>query len=248
MRAIFKLADCELRRAMGSSLVWMLGAAVFVLVSLLFFLRLTEAQQLGGGQSLSHVHLRHLYSSTTMLLAFVAPVLTMHLLSDEQRSGALDLLIAAPLSCTTIVFGKFLGGSGLLAFPILLVSLIPAAMLPFTTLDMGMVALYFGVTLLHAGLLGAIGLYVSSLWERPAVAAMTCFLVIFLLWLCGLSGYFMAPDEPLTQVLSYLYLMGHYQAIQSGWFSTADVGYYVLLTGLCIGLTVQRLERRRILP
>lgn len=248
MRASLILAGCELRRATGSYLAWVLGAAVVGLASLLFFLELTKSQQLGGGQSLSYVNLRQLYNSTAILLAFIAPVLTMHLLSDERRSGSLDLLLAAPLSCTGIVLGKFLGGLGLLTLPVLLVSLIPVVMLPFAPLDVGMVALYLAATMLYAGALVALGLYASSLGERPAVAAVVCFLAIFLLWLCGLARYYLAPDETFTRVLAYLYLLGHYQEILSGWFSTADVGYYVLLTVLCISLTVQRLEARRILP
>ena len=130
----------------------------------------------------------------------------------------------------------------------LLVSLIPAAMLPFAPLDVGVVALYLVATLLYAAALTAIGLYASSLGGRPVVAAVICFLAIFLLGLCGLSRYFLEPDAPLTQVLSYLFLFGHYQELLSGWFSTADVVYYLLLAAVCMGLTVQRLEARRTLP
>lgn len=248
MRAIVSLAGCELRRALGSYLAWVAGAVVVMLVALLFSLQLLKAQQLGGGQSLSYVSLRQLYDSTATLLALVTPVLTMHLLSDEQRSGSLDLLLAAPLSCTHIMLGKFLGGFGLLALPVLLVTLIPAAMLPFVPLDLGMVALYLAATLLYAAALAALGLYASSLVGDPVVAAVICFAAILLLGLCGLSRYFLAPEEMLTQALAYLFLFGHHQELLSGWFSTADVAYYLLLTGLCMALTTQRLETRRTLP
>lgn len=85
-------------------------------------------------------------------------------------------------------------------------------------------------------------------WGSGEVCAGDCSWVWLRLWLGGLARYYLAPDEPFTRVLAYLYLLGHYQEILSGWFSTADVGYYVLLTALCISLTVQRLEARRILP
>ncbi len=248
MRGILSLAACELRRALGSWLAWVLSAFVVMLAALLFCIQLLKSQQMGADQSISYVLLRGLYNYMALLLTLVAPMLTMHLLSDEQRSGALELLNSTPLSCTQIMLGKFLGGLVLLLVPVLLLSLMPLSLLPFVALDLRVVAVYTGSILLYVGALTALGLYASSLGERPAVAAILSLFMIFLLWLCGLSRYFMAPDEPLTQVLSYLYLLGHYHELLTGWVSLTDVCYYLLLIGLCMGLTTQRLESRRRLP
>ena len=46
-------------------------------------------------------------------LGFVAPLLTMRLLADEQHSGTIELLLTAPVRDWEVVLGKFLAALGL---------------------------------------------------------------------------------------------------------------------------------------
>jgi ABC-2 type transport system permease protein len=46
-------------------------------------------------------------------------------------------------------------------------------------------------------------------------------------------------------VFGYLSLIGHFDNLRRGVFSTGDVAYYLLFTGLFLWLTVQRLDLER---
>ena len=44
-----------------------------------------------------------------LAMLFVGPVLTMRLLSEERRTGTLEMLLTAPITESQVVIGKFLG-------------------------------------------------------------------------------------------------------------------------------------------
>ena len=51
-----------------------------------------------------------------LVLLFVAPVLTMRLLSEERRSGTIEMLMTAPVTETQVVLGKYAAALGYYAF------------------------------------------------------------------------------------------------------------------------------------
>ena len=76
----------------------------------------------------------------------------MRLISEERRSGTLNLLLSSPVSMTEIVLGKYLGIVLFLFILVLQISLMPLSLLMGTELDMGKLA---------AGLLGEMPLPAS---------------------------------------------------------------------------------------
>jgi ABC-2 type transport system permease protein len=52
-------------------------------------------------------------------------------------------------------------------------------------------------------------------------------------------------DFPFSGVFHYLSLIGHYDSMLRGVFETSDVIYYLLVTAVFLGLTVQRLDMER---
>jgi ABC-2 type transport system permease protein len=144
---------------------------------------------------------------------------------------------------TEIVLGKFLGVT--LFFLLLLAMLItmPLSLYAGTTLDAGKLA---------AGILGlalvltsfaAIGVFMSSLTEQPVVAAISTLGLLILLWIVDWSG---ASQEQVSTLFQYLSIKAHFESFLKGLFSTADVGYYLLLIATFLILSIRRLDQQRL--
>ena len=89
----------------------------------------------------------------------------------------------------------------------------------------------------------AAGLYLSTLTRQPAIAAMTTFGLLLLLWIVDWAG---GRGGQGGTVMSYLSLMGHLKAMLRGVFDTRDVVYYLLFTVVCLVLSTKRLDSMRL--
>src|SRR4051812_34079351 len=128
--------------------------------------------------------MRNVFGVVIILLLLITPALTMRLLSEESRTGTLELLLTAPVKDWSVVLGKFLGALGLyvammaltLFYPLLLVLL-------GGNPDWGPVLSgYVGVLLLGMAFL-AVGLFASALTSNQMVAAVIAFVILLLLYL-----------------------------------------------------------------
>lgn len=177
-------------------------------------------------------------SNATLVLLMIVPLLTMRLIAGEHRAGTMQLLRAAPVSSGHIVLGKFLGLYGFLLLMLALLALMPLSLLAGTQLDLGKFASgLLGLALLLA-MLSSAGLYLSSLTRQPAVAAISSFGLFLLLWMIDSS-----TNDPASAFLS---VTGHLKSLLGGLFTTADLGYFVVATGLFLALAMQRLEAERL--
>ena len=63
-------------------------------------------------QDVGIVSLRPALGAINFILLMAAPMLTMRLLAEEQRSGTLEALMTAPVTDVDVVVGKFLAAMG----------------------------------------------------------------------------------------------------------------------------------------
>lgn len=243
---IWPIAAHEMRRIFVSPLAWAVLAVVQVLLGLVFVMSLRDyanAPDLGENPpGVSEVVGGALFGFSAIVLLLVMPLLTMRLFSEERRSGSLDLLMSAPASLTEIVLGKFLGLGGFLLVMLALIAVMPLSLLASTPLDVGRVAAgLLGLALVMSAFAAA-GLFMSSLTEQPTVAAIGTFGLLLLLWLVHWVGY---QDFAFSGAFQYLSLIGHYDSMLRGVFESSDVVYYLLVTAVFLGLTVQRLDMER---
>lgn len=179
----------------------------------------------------------------------VAPVLTMRLISEERRLGTLEMLLTAPVSDLEIVFSKFAG-----------VMIFYASMVALTLVHVGVMCWYYDggmdwgsfftgylATLLIAGLFMAFGLFVSSFFETPVLAA----LVSFVSGLAVLTTNFAATPPPvvrpgmMTDVYRFMLPFSHYKNMLAGALDTRDLAYFGLTTAFFLFLTTRVLESRK---
>ncbi len=176
-----------------------------------------------------------------------APLLTMHLFAEERRSGALDLLLSAPVSEAHVVCAKYLASLALyallllplLAFPLLLRAAAAPAALPALHTP----STLLGLLLVGAGFLAA-GLLLSLLSPRPLPAATATLALLALLLAPGLVG--LPPAFELVRPwLPAFSPVHHIRAFAEGVIDTRAIVFHVASTLFLLLLSTRILEARR---
>jgi ABC-2 type transport system permease protein len=179
-----------------------------------------------------------------LVLLFVAPVLTMRLISEERRSGTIEVLMTAPVSEAQVVIGKYLAALLFYVFLWLPTLAYPAVLAYYSEVDWGPVlAGYLGVLGIGALFL-AIGLLASSLTRSQLVAAILTFAMLIPLFTFGLLEN-LFRDETLKQAFSYLNLWQHMEEFGKGIVDTRRLVYYLTTTVLFLFLSARTLEAKK---
>jgi ABC-2 type transport system permease protein len=245
---ILTIAARELRSLFLSPLAWSILGVVQFILAYLFLGQLdtyinyqSQIAMMETPPGVTEVIVAPLFSSATIILLLVIPLITMRLVSEERRARTLPLLLSAPISMSEIVLGKYLGILGFLGIMLGLITLMPLSLLLLGTLDYGLLASNLLGLGLMLGAFAAAGLFMSTLTAQPTVAAVTSFGLLLLLWIINWAG-----DGAGQSVLAYLSLQGHYEALLRGLFNSADVVYYLLFILTFLILSIRRLDADRL--
>jgi ABC-2 type transport system permease protein len=210
----------------------------------------------GGAQAPDITPINWLF---VFLLVFTTPAITMRSLSDEARTGTLELLLTAPIRDYELVIGKWLGGflfilsilAVTLIYPIILngivignLTILPPLVSPGIDQPL-MVSSYLGVILAAAAFL-ALGVGISAIFTNQIAAFFSIFGLFFTLWfMMGLFSQLVQGSG--AQFFEYLNISGHFTALNSGSFNLTDLVYFISLTalGLFTGTTAVEVRRWR---
>lgn len=248
MNMALTIAARELRSLFLSPLAWsILGVVQFILAYLFlgsldtYIAYQSKIAMMDNPPGATEVIVAPLFSSATIILLLVIPLITMRLVSEERRARTLPLLFSAPVSMSEIVLGKYLGILGFLAIMLGLITLMPLSLLTIGTLDFGLLASnLLGLGLMLAAFAAA-GLFMSTLTAQPTVAAVTSFGLLLLLWIINWAG-----EGAGQSVLAYISLQSHYEALLRGLFNSSDVVYYLLFILTFLVLSIRRLDADRL--
>jgi len=234
MRNIMAIAKREVGSYFVSPIAYIVTAAFLVITGYLFAMILFYSRE---------ATMSYLFRYMTTILIFVAPLLTMRLLAEEQRSGTIEILLTSPVRDGEVVMGKFLASLCLLTIMLALTLYYPLILELFGNPDRGPIAAgYLGLFLLGGALLAA-GVLTSSLTQNQIVAAVLGVAVALFLWLCGALTDFVGP--PLGGFFHYLALSSHFFDFPKGVVDSKDVIYYLSVTAACLFLATRSLETRR---
>ena len=168
MLAIYKK---ELRAYFNSIVGWLFLAFFLAFVGIYVYL-----YNLLKGYS----YIGHALSSINLIFVLLVPMVTMRIMAEEKRQKTDQLLLTAPISIGKIVFGKYLALVTLTGIAMLLVCIYPLLFAQFGIVNFGMsYSAILGFFLLSCAYL-AIGLFISSLTESQAFAAVMTFIVILI--------------------------------------------------------------------
>lgn len=180
-----------------------------------------------------------LFGTLAMILMMIIPAFTMRLFAEERRNQTLVLLLAAPVSGTDIVLGKFLGLMGFLSLVVVSSTLMASSLAAGTQLDTGLLLSNALGLLLLAAAYASLGLYVSSLTAQPLVAAIAAMAALFGLWLLD------AGTAESGTSLRMLAPASHFESFNTGLLNSADAAYFLLFCTVFLLLTVQRMHNCR---
>jgi len=225
----------ELRAYFWSPLGYVIIAVMYFFTAYYFF-----TYNLYGNTTDTSVMFSMLFS----VAMFVAPVLTMRLLSEEKRAKTEQTLLTAPVSRLGIVLGKYIAAV-LLFLTAISGTLVMALVLQrYSQPDWPViVGNFIGLSLLGAALI-AICLFVSAFTESQVVAAVGGFGASLFLMLSDALAY-VARSPALRALLSLFSFNGRYKGFTIGVIELVDVCFFVSIAGLFVALTVIVFERRR---
>ena len=184
--------------------------------------------------------------ATLWILPFLAPAISMRMLSEEFRTGTFEKLMTSPLSDTQVVLGKWLGAMGfwlVLLLPLLaqLVALECVSNPDYGPAFTGILGL-----VLVGGLYLAIGLLASSLTQNQVVAFL---ITVFILSVPGI-GLSFVKDAPFLAakwqtVAAYISVEVQYRDFAKGVVDIRNFVYFLSGIALFLFLAVKSLESRR---
>ena len=193
--------------------------------------------------------MRSIFDIMMFILIFILPMVTMRSLSEEQRSGTIEVLLTAPVTDIDVVVAKFLG-SWIFYLAMLAPTLVYVVLLAaFGNPEYGPVASgYLGLVLLGA-LYVSVGLFASSLTQNQVIAAVTAFVILIVLAMLGPWIATVVPSRVwiigLRTLVQQATVRTHYQDFSQGVVDLVHVIYFVALTAYTLFLTVKVLESRR---
>lgn len=249
---LFVIARRELRSLFLSPLAWVILAVIQLIMSFLFLLLLEQYLQaqprlhlVENAPGATEFIVGTLFHSTTFILLFGIPLITMRVISEERRNRTLPLLFSAPVSMSEIVLGKYLGIVGFLAGMLLMITLMPLSLLFSSPIDLGLLASLLLGTLLLVASFAAAGFFMSTLTTQPIIAAIASYGLLLFLWLINLAGSGVEQQGSKT-LLNYLSLVSHFEPMTKGIVNSGDVSFYLLFIGTFLILSIRRLDNDRL--
>jgi ABC-2 type transport system permease protein len=184
-----------------------------------------------------------LLHNLSVVLVILIPMITMRSFAEEKRSGTYELLMTSPLSITEIVAGKFIAVATFLLIMIGLTGVYPLILLAYGNPEVGVMAAgYLGLILLAIAF-ATVGLLTSSLTENQIIAAVSCLVVLLLLYVIAWPADTAGPV--LGEVLKYLSLTEHFSEMVRGVIDTKELVYFASVILLALFLTQRSVESVR---
>lgn len=237
MKLIWILAKRELRSFFDSLMAYIL--IVLFLLFTWFFTWISQNNILVYGQA----DLRIFFEISFWTLFVFIPAVTMKMVSEERRSGTIELLLTKPITDWQFIAGKFLASFLLIAIALGLTLINYFSIWNIGPVDHGQVWTgYFGLLLMSSAYI-SIGILCSALTKNQIEAfLLSIFIGLFFHlifgWVAAMFSGFMA------EVLNYISVTTHYLSITRGVVDSKDIIYFVSIVFIGLFLAESNLAKR----
>ncbi len=247
---ILTIALREFRNLFLSPLAWVVLAVTQAILAWMMFVQIDvffslqdQLATMPNAPGVTDLVVAPILEIASIILLMITPLMTMRLLSEEKRSGAISLLLSAPVSATEIIVGKYLGIVLFMLVFVGMIALMPLSLYMGTELDLGKLAAGLLGLLLLLSAFSAAGLFMSSLTASPVVAAVSAFGLLLLLWIIDSNA---GGDNAQDTVLTYLSLLQHFSPLLRGIVDSRDLAYFTLFILGFLALSIRQLDAQRI--
>ena len=184
-----------------------------------------------------------LFRTTSVILLFLIPMLTMGLFSEEKKRGTIELLLTTPVGNFSAMVGKYLASLTFLLILFVASGITISAIFLYGQPDWKpILAGYLGMFLYGAALL-ALGLFISTLTENQIVAVILTFGISLVLWL--INVFASSASGVAKNVINYLSVIGHLDDFIKGVIDTSHIVYYLTFAFIGLFLAYRSLESMR---
>lgn len=212
-------------------------------IFIFFFIFLNAFFFVTGPLAYQMADVNSLFGNINIMLIFLAPILTMRLISEEKSRKTDQLLYTSPVSITGIVIGKYLAAFSVFMISLVISFIFPAILFIFGKPPLGeTIGAYVGFILLWAAFI-AIGIFISSLTESQMIAAVSTFAVLILLYI--IDGVASMVPQSIGDGIKWFSLMGRFNTFMTGLLDLTNVIYYLSFTAVFLFLTVRTIEKSR---
>lgn len=182
-----------------------------------------------------YLNFEYIIWDSTVVLAFIIPVLTMRMFAEERKTGTDQLLMTSPKSIINIVLGKFFAATIVVIIGLLFMFVYYGILRHFGNVSLvePLVAI-LGYLLLAMAYI-SFGMFASSITENQVIAAVIS--IGFFLIISFLQNY--------QGAIEMFSLVQMYQKFPQGIISLKEVVGYVSFVLLFTSLTIIVLQRRK---
>lgn len=240
MRSVFAVFRRELIQYFTSPIAYLVAFAVLLLGGMIFN---NDLAVRNGGRAETDGSAILVYFALFTL--FLAPLLTMRLMAEENREGTLELLMTLPVRDADIVIGKFLGAWAYYSILLAMTIVYQVLLIWLSPPDLGKtLGAYIGIWL-YGGAALAVGLLFSALTENQIIAAFLSLATLLLLWVADLVGR-LINNRPVAQVVRTFSFQTHFlYSFAIGLVRLEDLVFFAgVITGI-LYLTIRIVESRR---
>ena len=179
-----------------------------------------------------------MFAIAPWVFLFLVPAITMRMISEEKRTGTLDLLYTRPVSELQIILAKFFASWALVLFSLIptLIHFWSVSRLGSTPGNMaigGTWGSYVGLLFL-GGIYAAIGVFTSALTGNQIVAFIIAVSASFFMYLGFDFLSDLAGSGQIAFFISRLGIGYHYNSISRGVLDSRDILYFLGVMGLYV--------------
>ena len=183
------------------------------------------------------------FGGVTLILILKAPILTMRLISEEQKLGTIELLLTSPVRDWEIIIGKFIASFIFLLFMIGLTLYYPILLFLLADPDPGPIYSGYLGLILYGALTLSIGLLASTLNSNQIVSAVVAMGVLLILYFADYASTVVTGFW--STFIQEIGIKSHFDDFHKGIIDSHDIVYFVTITLLFIFLSIRILESRR---
>lgn len=241
MRNVWVIAQKEYKTFFISPIAYVVSIAILLIVGILFYINILAASinQYAPGIEI-------VLGPLITLLLFMSPAITMRSMSEENRSGTLEILLTAPVRDWELVVGKWLGAVLFILTLLLITWFYPIVLNQMVSpgIDQGvMMTGYLGIFLLASTFL-AIGVMTSSFFSNQIAAFFATMGIQLVLWVISLVSQVTGATG--SEILTYIGLNEHiYSTFMAGIIDIKDIVYYLSIIAIALFLGSVSVETRR---
>jgi len=254
MRNILAIWQREMRSYFVSPIAYVVLAIFLLLAGLVFYSLLASVVQqtllqAQYGQGMQPVDVprivtQSLFQTTSVILLFVVPMLTMGLFAEEKKRGTIELLLTTPVGNLQALLGKYVASLTFLLIMFAGIAVIISPLFLYGRPDWKPIFSGFLGMFLYGAAVLAMGLFISTLTENQIVAVIITFGVSLVFWL--IDAVLVASSTGVTRsVISYLSVVGHLEDFLKGVIDTSHIIYYVTFAFVGLFLAYRSLESMR---